>query len=79
MKAEMATHVSKCLMCAKVKAEYQKPSGLLVQPEIPQWKWEKITINFVMKLPKTSSGHDIIWVIVDRLTKFAHFLPMKET
>ncbi|GKE88528.1 putative reverse transcriptase domain-containing protein, partial [Tanacetum coccineum] len=56
MKAEIATHVSKCRMCAKVKAEYQKPSGLLVQPEVPQWKWEKITIDFVTKLPKTSSG-----------------------
>ncbi|GJZ94308.1 putative reverse transcriptase domain-containing protein [Tanacetum coccineum] len=79
MKAEMATYVSKCLMYAKVKAKYQKPSGLLVQPEIPQWKWEKITMDFVTKLPKRSSGHDTIWVIVDRLTKFAHFLPMKET
>ncbi|GJT33105.1 putative reverse transcriptase domain-containing protein [Tanacetum coccineum] len=60
-------------------AEYQKPSGLLVQPEIPQWKWEKITMDLVTKLPKTSTGQDTIWVIVDRLTKFAHFLPMKET
>ncbi|GKD04774.1 putative reverse transcriptase domain-containing protein [Tanacetum coccineum] len=57
----------------------QKPSGLLVQPEIPQWKWENITMDFVTKLPKTSSGQDTIWVIVDRLTKSAHFLPMKET
>ncbi|GJV42008.1 putative reverse transcriptase domain-containing protein [Tanacetum coccineum] len=65
-------------LCAKVKAECQKPSGLLVQPEIPQWKWENITIDFVTKLPKTASGQDSIWVIVDRLTKFAHLLPMKE-
>ncbi|GJT70017.1 putative reverse transcriptase domain-containing protein [Tanacetum coccineum] len=79
MKAEIATFVSKCLTCAKVKSEYQKPSGLLVQPKIPQWKWEKITMNFITKLPKTSSGQDTIWVIVDRLTKSAHFLPMKET
>ncbi|GKE61206.1 putative reverse transcriptase domain-containing protein, partial [Tanacetum coccineum] len=79
MKSKIATYVSKCLTCAKVKAEYQKPSGLLVQPEIPQWKWEKITMDFVTKLPKTSSGQDTIWVIVDRLTKSAHFLPMKET
>ncbi|GKF39668.1 reverse transcriptase domain-containing protein, partial [Tanacetum coccineum] len=62
-----------------VKAEYQKPSGLLVQPEIPQWKWEKITMDFVTKPPKMSTGQDTIWVIVDRLTKSAHFLPMKET
>ncbi|GJZ04648.1 putative reverse transcriptase domain-containing protein [Tanacetum coccineum] len=79
MKAEIATYVSKCLTCAKVKAEYQKPSGLLVQPVIPVWKWENITMDFVTKLPKTTSGQDTIWVIVDRLTKSAHFLPMKET
>ncbi|GJS33460.1 putative reverse transcriptase domain-containing protein [Tanacetum coccineum] len=79
MKAEIATYVSKCLTCAKVKAEYQKPSGLLVQPVIPVWKWENITMDFVTKLPKTSIGQDTIWVIIDRLTKSAHFLPMKET
>ncbi|GJY96857.1 putative reverse transcriptase domain-containing protein [Tanacetum coccineum] len=79
MKAEIATYVSKCMTCAKVKAEYQKPSGLLVQPVIPIWKWENITMDFVTKLPKTTSGQDTIWVIVDRLTKSAHFLPMKET
>ncbi|GJW72167.1 putative reverse transcriptase domain-containing protein [Tanacetum coccineum] len=78
MKAEIATYVSKCLTCAKVSAEYQKPSGLLVQPEIPQWKWENITMDFVTKLPKTSSGQDTIWVIVDHLTKSTYFLPMKE-
>ncbi|GJS43166.1 putative reverse transcriptase domain-containing protein [Tanacetum coccineum] len=78
MKAEIATYVSKCLTCAKVKIEYQKPSGLLVQPEIPQWKWENITMDFVTKLPKTTTGQDTIWVIVDRLTKSAHFLPMRE-
>ncbi|GJV24040.1 putative reverse transcriptase domain-containing protein [Tanacetum coccineum] len=79
MKAEIATYVSKCLTCAKVKAECQKPSGLLVQHVILVWKWENVTINFVTKLPKTSTGQDTIWVIVDRLTKSAHFLPIKET
>ncbi|GJR18148.1 putative reverse transcriptase domain-containing protein [Tanacetum coccineum] len=78
MKAHIATYVSKCLTCSKVKAEHQKPSGLLVQPEIPKWKWEKITMDFVTKLPKTANGYDTIWVIVDRLTKSAHFLPMRE-
>ncbi|GJU15500.1 putative reverse transcriptase domain-containing protein [Tanacetum coccineum] len=78
MKAEIATYVSKCLTCVKVKAEYQKPSGLLVQPEISQWKWENITMDFVTKFPKTATGQDTIWVIVDRLTKSAHFLPMRE-
>ncbi|GKC02766.1 putative reverse transcriptase domain-containing protein [Tanacetum coccineum] len=79
MKAEIATYVSKCLTCAKVKAEYQKPSGLLVQPVIPVWKWENITMDFVTKLPKTSTGQDTIWVIIDRLTKSSHFPPIKET
>ncbi|GJU16755.1 reverse transcriptase domain-containing protein [Tanacetum coccineum] len=79
MKADIAAYVSKCLTCAKVKAEHQRPSGLLVQPDIPEWKWEKITMDFITKLPKTAAGYDSIWVIVDRLTKSAHFLPMKET
>ncbi|GJR65778.1 putative reverse transcriptase domain-containing protein [Tanacetum coccineum] len=79
MKADIATYVRKCLMCAKVKAEHQRPSGLLVQPEIPQWKWDNITMDFVTKLPKSSQGYDTIWVIVDRLTKFVIFTPMRET
>ncbi|GKF43049.1 reverse transcriptase domain-containing protein, partial [Tanacetum coccineum] len=52
---------------------------LLVQPDIPEWKWEKITMDFVTKLPRTAAGFDTIWVIVDRLTKSTRFLPMKET
>ncbi|GJR69972.1 putative reverse transcriptase domain-containing protein [Tanacetum coccineum] len=78
MKADIATYVRKCLTCLKVKVEYQKPSGLLVQPEIPQWKCDNITMDFITKLPRTSSGYNTIWVIVDRLTKSAHFLPMRE-
>ncbi|GKC72611.1 putative reverse transcriptase domain-containing protein [Tanacetum coccineum] len=79
MKADIATYVSKCLTCVKVKAEHQKPSGLLQKPEIPEWKWEKITMDFISGLPRTPSGYDSIWVIVDQLTKSAHFLPMKKT
>ncbi|GJS33247.1 putative reverse transcriptase domain-containing protein [Tanacetum coccineum] len=79
MKAIIAEYVGKCLTCSRVKAECQKPSGLLVQPEIPMWKWERITMDFITKLPKTSNGHDIIWVIVNRLTKSAHFIPTQET
>ncbi|GKB60513.1 putative reverse transcriptase domain-containing protein [Tanacetum coccineum] len=78
MKADIATYVSKCLTCAKVKAEHQRPSGLLVQPAIPEWKWDNITMDFITKLPKSSQGFDTIWVIVDRLTKSAHFLPIRE-
>ncbi|GJZ60955.1 putative reverse transcriptase domain-containing protein [Tanacetum coccineum] len=62
-----------------VKAKHQRPSGLLVQPDIPQWKWDNITMDFVTKLPKSSQGYDTIWVIVDRLTKSAIFVPMRET
>nr|GFA37079.1 putative reverse transcriptase domain-containing protein [Tanacetum cinerariifolium] len=70
--------MSKCLTCSKVKAEHQKPSGLLQQPEIPEWKWENITMDFINKLPRTRIGHDSIWVIVDRLTKSAYFLAVRE-
>ncbi|GKE67635.1 putative reverse transcriptase domain-containing protein, partial [Tanacetum coccineum] len=78
MKKDISMYVSKCLTCSKVKAEHQKPSGLLQQPKIPEWKREKITIDFITKLPRTSSGHDAIWVIIDRLTKSAHFLAINE-
>nr|GFA64536.1 putative reverse transcriptase domain-containing protein [Tanacetum cinerariifolium] len=64
MKADIATYVSKCLTCAKVKAEYQKPSGLLVQPKIPEWKWDNITIDFVTKLPKSSQVGDKVMLKV---------------
>ncbi|GJY10839.1 reverse transcriptase domain-containing protein [Tanacetum coccineum] len=79
MKANIATYVSKCLNCAKVKEGHQSPSVLLVQPDIPQWKWDNITMDFVTKLPKSSQGYNTIWVIVDRLTKSAIFVPMRET
>nr|GEW16837.1 transposon Ty3-G Gag-Pol polyprotein [Tanacetum cinerariifolium] len=66
IKADIATYVSKCLTCAKVKAEHQRPLGLLVQPEIPVWKWDNITMDFVTKHPNSSQGFDTIWVIIDR-------------
>nr|GFA80470.1 putative reverse transcriptase domain-containing protein [Tanacetum cinerariifolium] len=78
MKADIAMYVSKCLTCAGVKAEHQRPSGLLVQLAIPEWKWDNITMDFITKLLKSSQGIDTIWVIVDRLTKSAHFLPIRE-
>nr|GFC39938.1 putative reverse transcriptase domain-containing protein [Tanacetum cinerariifolium] len=65
LKADIATYVT----CAKVEAEHQRPSRLLVQPKIPEWKWDNITMNFVTKLPKLSQGYDTIWVIIDRLAK----------
>nr|GEV08671.1 hypothetical protein [Tanacetum cinerariifolium] len=79
IKADIATYVYKCLTCAKVKAEHLKPSGLLQQSKILRWKWENVTMDFVTGLPRTPSGNDLIWVIVDRLTKPDHFLPKKKT
>ncbi|GJZ79299.1 putative reverse transcriptase domain-containing protein [Tanacetum coccineum] len=78
MKTDITTNVSNFLTCAKVKAEHQRPLGLLVQPEIPQWKWDNITMDFIRKLPKSSQGYNTIWVIVNRLTKSAIFTPMRE-
>ncbi|GKA87699.1 putative reverse transcriptase domain-containing protein [Tanacetum coccineum] len=69
IKRDIATYVSKCLTCSKVKAEHQRPSSLLQQPEIPEWKWDNITMDFITKLPRLKSGHDTIWVVVDRLSK----------
>ena len=79
MKRDVTEFVTKCMTCQQVKAEHQKPAGLLQPIEIPQWKWEEITMDFMIGLPKTPKGHDSIWVIVDRLTKSAHFLPVKTT
>ncbi|GJR94863.1 putative reverse transcriptase domain-containing protein [Tanacetum coccineum] len=78
MKRDIAIYVSKCLTCAKVKAEHQRPSSFLQQPEIPEWKWDKITMDLITKLPRSKSGHDAIWVIVVRLTKSDHFLAIRE-
>ena len=65
-------------MCQQVKIEHQRPSDELQPIRIPEWKWDDITINFIMGLPKTTNGYDAIWVIRDRLTKSAHFLPVKK-
>ncbi|GJX15120.1 putative reverse transcriptase domain-containing protein [Tanacetum coccineum] len=70
--------VSKCLTCVRVKAEHQRPSGLLVQPAVPEWKWDNITMDFITKLHKSSQGLNTIWVIVDRLTKSDHILPIRD-
>ena len=79
MKRDIAEFTSRCLTCQQVKVEHQKPAGLLKSLPIPQWKWERITMDFVVGLPRCRSGHDKIWVIVDRLTKSAHFLPIKNS
>ena len=74
MKKDVTEFVARCLTCQKVKIEHRKPPGLLQNLEIPEWKWDSISMDFIMGLPLTSSGHNAIWVIVDRLTKSAHFL-----
>ncbi|GKA52958.1 putative reverse transcriptase domain-containing protein, partial [Tanacetum coccineum] len=78
IKKDIALYVSKCLTYSKIKAEHQRPFGLLQQPKILEWKWERIAMDFITKLPRTKNRHDAIWVIVDRLTKSAHFLPIHE-
>ena len=77
MKRDIAEFISKCLVCQQVKAEHQVPVGLLQPLSMPEWKWERITMDFVSGLPRTQRNHDAIWVIVDRLTKSAHFLAIK--
>ena len=77
MKRDVSEFVTKCMVCQKVKAEHQVPSGLLQPIKIPKWKWDQITIDFVVGLSLTGRKHDSVWVVVDRLTKSAHFLPVR--
>ena len=77
MQRDIAHFVEQCLTCQQVKAEYQKPSGLLKPSLVLVWKWEHITMDFVVGLPQTLRGLNTVWVTVDRLTKSAHFLLIK--
>jgi len=77
MKKDIAEFVYACLVCQKSKIEHQKPSGLMQPLFVPEWKWDSISMDFVGALPKTVKGFDSIWVILDRLTKSAHFIPIK--
>ncbi|WVZ58856.1 hypothetical protein U9M48_009082, partial [Paspalum notatum var. saurae] len=77
MKREIAKYVSECHICKRVKADHLKPAGMLHPLNIPAWKWEDIHMDFVVGLPRTQKGYDSIWVIIDRFTKSAHFLPVK--
>jgi hypothetical protein len=79
LKRDMAAHVVMCDVCQRVKAEHQRPTGLLHPLKIPEWKWEDIGMDFITGLPRISKGYDSIWVIVDRLTKVAHFILLKTT
>jgi hypothetical protein len=79
MKRNVAEYVALCDTYQQVQAEHQRPAGLLQQLQVPEWKWEEIAMDFIMGSPRTQSGYDSIWVIVDRLTKVAHFIPIKTT
>jgi hypothetical protein len=79
MKRDIAEYVSLCDTCQRVKAKHQRPAGLLQPLKIPEWKWEEIGMDFIVGLPRTQARYDLILVIVDRLTKVAHFIPVKMT
>ena len=79
MKREIGSYIAKCDICQRVKAEYQRPAGLLQPLQIPEWKWDSVGMDFITGFPKSSRGNDSIWVVVDRLTKVAHFIPVKTT
>ena len=77
MKKEITAYVARCDTCCRVKAIHMKPTGMLQPLSVPSWKWDDINMDFITGLPTTPKGHDSIWVIVDRLTKTTHFLPIK--
>jgi hypothetical protein len=79
IKKEVAEFIAKCLEFQKVKAEHRHPAGLLQPLPIPEWKWEVLTMDFITKLPRTNKHHDSIMVVVEKLTKAAHFIPVKLT
>jgi hypothetical protein len=79
MKRDVAAHVALCDTCHRVKAKHQTPVGLLQLLKVPEWKWEKIDMDFIVGLPRTRDGYDPIWVILDRLTKVAHFILVQTT
>ena len=79
MKRSVAEYVAIFDTCQRVKAEHQRPAGLLQPLKIPEWKWEEITMDFIVGLPRTQKGYNSIWVVVDRLTKVAHFIPVSTT
>ena len=79
MKRHVGDFVRRCLTCQQIKAEHQKLVGLLQPLEVAEWKWEHVTMDFVTHLPRTLWKHDAVWVIVDRLTKSAHFLAVRMT
>jgi hypothetical protein len=78
-KQDIAEYAPLCDTCQRVKVEHRRPAGLLQPLKIPEWKWEEIGMDFIVGLPRIQARYDSIWVIVDRLTKVAHFIPVKTT
>jgi hypothetical protein len=79
LKVDVAKYVASCSVCQQEKAEHKRPPGLLQPPEVPMWTWDDIAMDFVVGLPRTPRGKDAIWVVVDRLSKVAHFIPIRTT
>jgi hypothetical protein len=79
MKRDVTEYVALCDTCQSVKVEHQRPAGLLQPLKIREWEWEEIRMHFIVGLPRTQAGYDSIWVIVERITKVAHFIPVKMT
>jgi hypothetical protein len=79
MKREIAGYITRCMEFQKIKEEHRHPTGLLQPLPIPEWKWEVVTMDFITGLPRTNKMHDSIMVVVENLTKYAHFIPLKTT
>jgi hypothetical protein len=79
MKRDITEYIARCMECQKVKAEHTNPAGLLQPLPIPNWMWEVVTMDFITRLPKIDKLHDLIMVVVDKLTKDSHFIPLKTT
>ena len=79
MKRYIARYVAECDVCRCIKAEHQRSAGTLQPLPIPEWKWDKVSMDFITGFPKTQKGNDAIFVVIDRLSKVAHFLPIRES
>src|SRR3954463_14941896 len=79
MKREIAQFVAECDVCRRIKAEHRRPAGTLQPLPIPEWKWDKVSMDFITGFPKTQKGNDSIFVVIDQLSKVAHFLPISES
>ena len=79
MKSEIAQYIANCNVCRHVKAEHQRPAGTLQPLAIPEWKWDKISMDFITRFPRSKRGNNAIFVVIDHLSKVSHFLPVRES